>query len=123
MRWLGIVVALALGGCAALSNFQQVATSSVSPTQALLAANGFNAAESGATAFLTFCKASPEASACNANTRRLVIRYVRAGRAARNQIETYIQTSTTVPAAIYNALVAALDNIKNTPASNFIGAH
>ena len=41
----------------------------------------------------------------------------------RNQIETTIQSGgTSVPAAVYNALVAAVTNLRATPAANYTGA-
>lgn len=116
-------LSLMLGGCAQLQTFEQVVTSTVSPTQALVAANAFDAAESGATAYLVYCKANLSASSCAPANRRAVIRYTRAGRAARNQIEQVIQGgSASVPAVAYNALVTAVTNLKATPASNYVGA-
>lgn len=120
-RVLVLLAILTLGGCARLQSLATVASATVTPTEALVAANAFDAAESGATGFLTFCKASPASASCVADNRRLVLRYVRAGRAARNQMETYIQTSTSVPSAIYNAVVTAMDNLKTTPAANYVG--
>lgn len=114
----GAVIALALGGCSTLQTLQQVAGTAVTPTQALVAANAFDAAESGATAYLVYCKTNLTTAACSATNRRAVISYTRAGRAARNQIETAIQTSSSVPATVYNALVAAVTNLKATPAAN-----
>lgn len=113
-----IALVIALAGCSTLQTLQQVAGTAVTPTQALVAANAFDAIESSATAYLVYCKANLATSACAAANRRSVIKYTRSGRAARNQIETYIQTSATIPAAIYNTLVAAVNNLKATPAAN-----
>jgi hypothetical protein len=123
MKWLlPLAFALFLGACSTLSNLERAATSSVTPTQAIVAANAFDAAESGATAFLTYCKSTPADATCVPANRRAVIKYVRAGRAARNQMETYIQTSASVPSAVYNTVVAAMDNLKATPAAKYVGA-
>lgn len=119
---LAAVLALALGGCSTLQTLTAVTTASVTPTQAIVAANAFDAAESGATAYLVYCKSNLSTAQCSAANRRSVIRYTRAGRAARNQIETAIQTQTSVPAALYNSLVAAVDNLKATPAASYTGA-
>jgi hypothetical protein len=116
------LLALSLGGCATITALQQVAGTAVTPTQALLAANAFDAIESGATAFLVYCKSTPTAATCSATNRREVIKDTRAGRAARNQIETYIQSSSTIPAAIYNTLVAAVTSLRASPAANYAGA-
>ena len=119
MKKLLLCAVLALGGCSTLQTLQQVAGTTVSPTQAIVAANAFDAAESGATAYLIYCKSNLTTSACSADNRRSVIQYTRAGRAARNQIETAISTQTSVPATIYNSLVAAVTNLKASPAANF----
>lgn len=111
-------VALALAGCSTLQTLQQVAGTTVSPTQAIVAANAFDAAESAATSYLVYCKTNLTTAACSADNRRSVIKYTRAGRAARNQIETAISTNTSVPAAVYNSLIAAVTNLKASPAAN-----
>lgn len=117
------LAALWLGGCATISALQLAVSSSVTPTQAIVAANAFDGIESGATAFLTFCKANGNTDAtCIAGNRRNVIQYTRAGRAARNQMETYIQSSSSIPAAIYNTVVTAVTNLKASPAANYAGA-
>lgn len=117
-----LMLALSLGGCATIQTLQQVAGTTVTPTQAIVAANAFDAAESGATAYLVYCKANLTTAVCSADNRRAVLKYTRAGRAARNQIETAIQTQTSVPAELYNTLVAAVTNLKATPAANYVGA-
>ena len=115
--WLTAVIALALGGCAQLQKLETAVTTSVTPTQALVAANSFDAIESSATGYLIYCKANLATAACSADNRRNVLRYTRSGRAARNQIETMIQTSTTIPVAVYNTLITAVDNLKASPAA------
>lgn len=118
MKKLALIIALALGGCSTLTTLQQVAGTAVTPTQALVAANAFDAAESAATAYLVYCKSNLSNANCSVSNRSAVISYTRAGRAARNQIETAISTSSTIPATLYNALVAAVTNLKATPAAN-----
>lgn len=119
---LALIAALALGGCSTLQTLQQAVGTTVSPTQAIVAANAFDAAESGATSYLVYCKSNLSAPTCSASNRRAVIKYTRAGRAARNQIETAISTSSSVPATVYNTLVAAVTNLKATPAASYAGA-
>lgn len=121
-RFIALVFGLALVGCSTIQTLEQVAGAAVSPTQALVAANAFDAAESGATGYLVFCKANLASPTCSADNRRAVLKYTRAGRAARNQIETAISSSATIPSTVYNALVAAVTNLKSTPASTFVGA-
>ena len=117
-----LLLTAALGGCAGIQTLEQVAGTAVTPTQAIVAANAFDAAESGATAYLVYCKSNLTAANCSAANRRAVISYTRAGRAARNQIETAITNSSSIPATVYNALVAAVSNLKTTPAASYAGA-
>jgi hypothetical protein len=119
-----LIIALCLlaAGCSTLTAISGLATSSVTPTEALIAANAYDAIEAGGTAFLTYCHTNKDVPAtCIAANRRSVIQYIRAGRAARNQVETYVQTSTSIPAAVYNAMVTATTNLKSTPATNYVG--
>ncbi len=118
MKKLLLITALFLGGCSTLQTLTAVTTATVTPTQALVAANAFDAIESSATAYLVYCKANLSSAVCSAPNRRSVISYTRAGRAARNQIETAIQTQTSIPSAVYKSLVAAVTNLKATPAVN-----
>jgi len=124
MKKLGLVIvlALSLGGCAQLQTLTQVVTATVSPTQAIVAANAFDAAESGATAYLVYCRTNLATAICSADNRRAVIKYTRAGRAARNQIETTINSGSSVPSALYNTLIAAVTNLRSTPAAAYAGA-
>lgn len=117
------LVGLYLGACAQLQTLTQVATATVTPTEAIVAANAFDAIKAGATGFLTYCVANKTDANCSATNRRNVISYTRSGTAARNQIETYISSGgTSVPSALYNTLVAAVSNLKASPAANYTGA-
>ena len=98
MKKLVLIAALTLGGCSTIQTLQQVAGTAVTPTQALVAANAFDAAESAATAYLVYCKSNLTTAACSA--------------------ATAISSSATIPATLYNALVAAVTNLKATPAAN-----
>lgn len=121
MKKILILSVLLLGGCAQLQTLELAATSTVTPTQAILAANAYDAIEAGGQGFLTFCASNRTNINCSADNRRSVIKYTRVGRQARNQVETYIQTSTSIPAAIYNAMITATSNLKTTPAANYLG--
>src|SRR6266436_7253098 len=121
MKRLALVLALALtlSACANLKTAYQVITeASVSPTQIIVAANAFDALEGTATQYLVYCKANLITTICSADNRRGVIKWVRTGRAARNQLETYIASNTTGPAAVYNTLIAAINQLNLTPAAS-----
>jgi hypothetical protein len=106
------LVAVTAGGCAGeLQKFKSavsmVTGTTVAPTTIIVAANAFNGVKATATNYLRYCKTNLSRSECSANNRRNVIKYVRAGTAARNQLETYLTTNSDAPATIYNALIAA----------------
>jgi hypothetical protein len=116
MKRLVLVAALALSlaGCASFQTAWSVVTgASASPTQIIVAANAFDAGEASATQYLLYCKATvPAPSYCALATRRSLVTAVRAGRAARNQLEPYIVSGAAGPAALYNSLVAAVTQIQ-----------
>ncbi len=106
---------LTLGACASLQTAWNVVTGSeISATQILVAANAFDAGEASATQYLMFCKATvPAPSYCALSTRKTVVTAVRAGRAARTQLEPYIVSGTAGPAALYNTLVATITTLQS----------
>jgi hypothetical protein len=118
-----VLGSLALGGCASelqkLKTVYSVVTeTTVSPSTIIVASNSFDALEATATQYLTYCKANLSTSACSADNRRTVIKAVRAGRAARNQLETYVTNNTAAPSAIYNTLVAAINALNISAATS-----
>jgi len=114
------IIIFTLAGCSGeLSKLRAVYTivteATVSPQAVLVAANAFNAIEGTATQYLIYCKSNLSTSACSADNRRGVIKYVRTGRAARNQLEASIATNASAPSAIYNTLVAAINFLNAAP--------
>lgn len=118
MKKLLVIAALALGlgGCATIQTDWSIITgTSVSPTQIIVAANAFDAGEASATQYLLYCKATvPTPPYCALSTRQTVVKAVRAGRVARNQLEPYIVSGTAGPIAIYNTLVATVSSLQTT---------
>src|SRR6266403_2033417 len=115
-KLLILVLALSLGACANLKTAYQVITeASVSPTQIVVAANAFDALEGTATQYLVYCKANLSTPICSADNRRSVIKYVRSGRAARNQLETYVAAGNAGPSSLYNTLIAAINSLNLSP--------
>ncbi len=121
MKRLALILALtlSLGACANLKTAYQIITeASISPTQIIVAANAFDALEGTATQYLVYCKSNLATPVCSADNRRSVIKYVRSGRAARNQLETYIASGNAGPAGLYNTLIAAINQLNLTPAAS-----
>lgn len=108
------LLALSLGGCATFQKDWAIITgTSVSPTQIIVAANAYDAAEATATQYLLFCKsAAPAPSYCALATRQAVVSAVRAGRVARIQLEPYVVSGTAGPAALYNTLIAVVTQLQ-----------
>ena len=118
-KLLILVLALSLGACANLKTAYQVITeASVSPTQIVVAANAFDALEGTATQYLVYCKANLATPVCSADNRRSIIEYVRSGRAARNQLETYISAGNAGPSRLYNTLITAINSLNSSPAAS-----
>jgi len=117
-----LALALSLGGCAGLTALTTASTTTVTSTQAITAANTFDAIESTATGYLIYCKSSPTAAACTSSSRQTVIQAVRAGRSARNQIETSLANNASITSAVYNALIAAVTTLQSSPVTSYKGA-
>jgi hypothetical protein len=111
---LAVSLALSLAGCATLQTDWAIITgATVTPTQIIIAANAFDAAEATATQYLLYCKSAvPPPSYCALTTRKSVVSAVRAGIAARNQLEPYITSGTAGPSALYNTLVAMVQTLQ-----------
>lgn len=111
---IAALLALSLGGCATFQKDWAIITgTSVSPTQIIVAANAYDAAEATATQYLLFCKsAAPAPSYCALATRQAVVSAVRAGRVARIQLEPYVVSGTAGPAALYNTLIAVVTQLQ-----------
>ena len=102
-----------LGGCASLQNAWNVITSAaVTPQQIIVAGNTFDGLETAATQYLTYCKANAAQAGCALSIRVNVVKAVRSGRTARNQLEPYVTSGTAGPAAIFNTLVAAINTLQ-----------
>lgn len=110
---LVLPLALSLGACATISADWAIVTgTTISPTQIVVAANAYDAAEATATQYLLYCNAHVGASPCALSTRQTVVKAVRAGRVARSQLEPYITSGTAGPAAIYNTLIATVSSLQ-----------
>lgn len=109
------LLAFSLAGCATVQRDWSIITgTTVSPTQIIVTANAFDAAEASATQYLLYCKATvPAPSYCALKTRQTVVAAVRAGIAARNQLEPYITSGAVGPVALYNTLVAVVSSLQS----------
>jgi hypothetical protein len=122
---------MALGACAqlktAISEIQGAytfaTTATVTPGQAGIVANAFDALKVTATNYGNYCivQKFPQ-PVCSAANRRAVIRGVNAGTSARAQIEAAISTSQPVAGEVYNALVSAVQALKATPINTVKGS-
>jgi len=127
MKKLLVVLALSLSltGCASLETFQQVATATVPASVVIPAANAFDILKAAATNYGRYCiqqKMAP--SICAADVRRVVIKAVRSGTGARNQMEASVATGQPALASIYNVLVSAVQSLQASTvvSAQFAGA-
>lgn len=117
-RFLPIVLlALALAGCASLSNvYNTVTGATVSPAAVIVAGNSFDALEATATNYLTFCKANKALATCSnyVAVRKAILPAVRSGRVARNNLENFLSANPGQlgPSGLYNALVTSINTVQ-----------
>lgn len=117
MRHIALILvsALALAGCA----LQKVATATVPAAVVVPAANTFDILKAGATNYGQYCINKKMVPAiCSADTRRIVIKAVRAGTGARKQMEDSLTTGQPALASVYNVLVGAIDSLQTSPAAS-----
>lgn len=126
-------LALSLAGCATfnadVAKLQQVftiaTTKTVPDNVAQVTVSSFEVLEAGSTEYFKYCKANPSVGPCapgtvaNPGPLRLVIKYIRQGRAARDQIKSAARTGQLISSTVYNLLVTAVNNLSATPAASF----
>ena len=124
---LAITLTLALAGCAGLQQKIEIATgvyktvteTTVPPSVVIPTANAFNILKAGATNYGRYCiQQQMEPSVCSADNRRVVVRAVRAGTKARNQLESSVEQNQPALSSIYNVLVAAVQGLQKSAAAN-----
>jgi len=105
-----------LGGCAAVQQAWDVATSTSVPAQyAYAAANSFDAIETVATAYIQLPPCGGAWVVCrNSAAVAKIVPAVRSGRVARNQIEALLTANSgaAIPIASYNTLEAAISSLQ-----------
>jgi hypothetical protein len=122
-----IILCFALVGCASLqqkidiaTGVYKAATETTVPAEVVIpTANAFNILKAGATNYGRYCIQQRMApSMCSASTRRIVIKAVRSGTAARNSLEDSVANNEPALSSVYNILVVAVNSLQKTPAAN-----
>jgi hypothetical protein len=113
-----LLLAPLIGGCAEFNRLYDAATgATVSPAAVLVAGNSFDAVEKTATNYIVFCTANRANPACAdfVTIRGKLVPAVRAGRAARNNLEAFMKANPGVlgPAGLYNALQASVQTLQD----------
>jgi len=113
------LVLLALGGCSTLATVQQVATATAPPEAVIPAANTFDILKGAAVNYGRYCIQQKMAPAvCEAGIRRNVIKAVRVGAGARDRMVASYESGSPVAASVYNLVVGAIGDLKNSPAAS-----
>lgn len=127
--FIAAAFALSLAGCASLDAARQaytLATETTVPANVVIpAANAFNILKAGATNYGRYCIQQNMAPAiCAPSVRRVVVKAVRAGTGARNQLEASVASGQPAASSIYNVLVSAVQSLQQSPAAStqFAGA-
>lgn len=114
-----IILCVTLGACSTLQQVQQVATAEVPAVAVVATANAFDILKGTATNYGRYCIANQmPVPICSASNRRAVIRFVRSGTSARNQLEASLISGTPAAASVYNVLVAAVQGLQGTPVAS-----
>ena len=114
-----IAISLTLGACATFQKVADVAGSTVPSSAVVPAANSFNILKAAATNYGRYCIAQRMVPAiCSAANRRVVVKFVRSGTSARNQLEASLQTGQPALASVYNVLVSAVEGLQASPANS-----
>jgi len=122
---LAVAIALTLVGCGGklqkeiefASGIYTTVTETVVPADVVIpVANAFDILKNAATNYGRYCiKNQHTPSICSADIRRQVVRGVRSGTAARNQLEVSIKTGQPALGSVYNVLVTAVNALKQSP--------
>lgn len=121
-------LAFSIAGCTTIDTIQkvqEVANATVPASVVIPAANTFNIVKAGATRFAEYCVREKHAPAiCSVETRRSVVKAVRVGTGARDRMRDTLVNGTPASASIYNLMVGAIQDLKNSPANSaqFVGA-
>ena len=133
MKKLLVLLLLAplVAGCAQLqtalddirATYTFATTTTVAPGQVAIVANAFDALKATAVNYGNYCIAQkfPQ-PVCSASNRRIVIKAVNAGTAARIQLEAAISTGQPATATLYNALVAAVQSLQGSAINSVKGS-
>jgi hypothetical protein len=119
-------LSVSLAGCAGLTKLQNVyevaTTATVPASDVVIAANAFDALKATATNYGNYCVSQNfPRPICSAANRRIVIRSVNSGTKARIALESSISTGTPAVASVYNALIAAVNSLQDSPVNTVKG--
>ena len=111
MKRVVLVIALGLAGCSTLTN---IAGTTVSPSQVVIAGNSFDALEATATNYLRLPTCPVQAPVCkNSASVGPIVSAVHAGRTARTDMIGYVTANPgqAVPVSRYDTLKASVDSL------------
>lgn len=114
---LGIALALALSACASVDTAWNVVTGArVSPQVVYVTINVFDGLKRSATNYLRLCHQSPASPVCSKVAEVDIVRAVRAGTVARNNLRAYMKAHPDALGAsgVYDAFTSASDTLKQS---------
>ncbi len=123
---IAIALTLSVSGCAGLQKkidlapgvYTAVTETQVPASAVVPLANSFDILKAAATNFARYCISKQMApSICSVDIRRNVVRAVRSGTKARDQLEVSVETGQPALGSVYNVLVAAVNGLKSSPAN------
>ena len=102
-----------------------VATTTIPADIVIPASNAYLILKSGATRFAEYCiQQQMQPAACEAGTRRSIVKAIRTGDNARIKLRASIEGGAPAPVTVYNLLVGAVQDLQNSPVNQtkFVGA-
>ncbi len=125
MRMLSLVavaaMTISLGSCAAL---QKLSSTEVPVNAIMVAANGVDAVETAATAYIRYCTPNPSPKGCDdAVIKNKIVPAVKAARIARDAAEKFVTdnpNATMGPATLVSAITASVSALQTILAQNSI---
>lgn len=125
---IAAALSLSLVGCGpefkqkldiAIGVYEFATTAEVPADVVIPVANAFDIVKVSAVNYGRYCiKNKHQPAICSADIRRTVVKAVRSGTAARNQLELSIETKQPAAASVYNTLVAAVNGLKASPVNS-----
>lgn len=126
IRIMAVALALSLGGCSTLSSvFGVVTGTTVTPSQAYIAANAFDAVEATASTYLALpaCVTGAGAACRTQSVVNAIVPAIRIGYKARKTLIATIVGNGSAPISLYTALTSQTSTLQSLVSTYHLGGN